>query len=71
MTEETKNKQEAIAGDEIDLIALAKTIWNGRRTIIKTLIIFTFLGLYIALFSKKEYTATTTMVPQINNSSSK
>jgi uncharacterized protein involved in exopolysaccharide biosynthesis len=57
--------------DEIDLIALAKTLWEGRRTIIKTVVIFAVLGLFIAIFSQKEYTATTTMVPQVNNPSSK
>ena len=57
--------------DEIDLIALAKTLWEGRKVIIKTIIIFTLFGLFVALFSQKEYTATTTLVPQINNPSSK
>ena len=71
MTEKEKNIDKVnSSSDEIDLIALAKTIWDGRRIIIKTLIIFTFLGLFVALFSKKEYTATTTMVPQVNNPSS-
>lgn len=65
------NKPQVVNEDEIDLIALAKTIWEGRKTIIKTLIIFTFLGLFVAIFSKKEYTASTTMVPQTNNASSK
>jgi len=55
--------------DEIDLIAIAQNIWKGRRTIIKTVIIFTFLGLSVALFSKKEYKASTIMVPQIDNTS--
>jgi uncharacterized protein involved in exopolysaccharide biosynthesis len=57
--------------DEIDLIALAKTLWDGRKTIIKIVIIFILFGLFVAIFSPKEYTATTTMVPQINNTSSK
>lgn len=49
--------------DEIDLIALAKTIWGGRKTIIKITLIFMGIGLFVALFSEKEYTASTTMVP--------
>ena len=57
--------------DEIDLIALAKTLWEGRRTVIKSVIIFAVLGLFVALFSKKEFTASTIMVPQIDNPSSK
>ena len=57
--------------DEIDLLALAKTIWNGRKIIIKFILIAGILGLLIAIFSPKEYTATTTIVPQTSSSSSK
>lgn len=57
--------------DEIDLIALAKTLWNGRKTVIRTTLIFMVLGLFIAIFSAKEYTASTTMVPQSADSGSK
>ncbi len=71
MSTEEKNSKKPAKEDEIDLIALAKTLWEGRRTVIKTIIIFIFLGLFIALFSPKEYTATTTMVPQINSPSAK
>lgn len=67
---ETKHTQQT-NDDEIDLIALAKTLWERRRTVIKTVIIFVFLGFFIAIFSPKEYTATTTMVPQINSPSAK
>ncbi|RUT80133.1 Wzz/FepE/Etk N-terminal domain-containing protein [Ancylomarina longa] len=57
--------------DEIDLIQLAKTLWEGRRSVIKTTLIFMALGLFIALFSAKEYTASTTMVPQAAEGGSK
>jgi len=57
--------------DEIDLIQLAKTLWAGRRTVIKTTLIFMVLGLFIALFSAKEYTASTTMMPQSAEGGSK
>ncbi len=49
--------------DEIDLIALAKTGWEGRKTVIKTVVVFMAIGLFIAIFSPKEFTASTTMVP--------
>ncbi len=39
----TKEKN-TVKEDEIDLISLAKILWEGRRTIIKTVIIFAFLG---------------------------
>lgn len=57
--------------DEIDLIALAKTIWEGRRTVIKTTIIFMLIGLFVAIFSEKEYTASCIMVPQSAEGGSK
>ena len=54
--------------DEIDLMALAKTIWNGRKTIFKAILIAGIIGVFIALVSPKEYTASTTMVPQTKSS---
>jgi LPS O-antigen subunit length determinant protein (WzzB/FepE family) len=60
-------QQQPIQEDEIDLIALAKTFWNGRRTIIKSIIICGIIGLTVALVSPKEYTASTTMVPQMSD----
>lgn len=55
--------------DEIDLLALAKTIWNKRKAIIFITLAFMILGLIVALFSPKEYTATSTFIPQTNESS--
>ena len=57
--------------DEIDLLELAKTFWNDRSTILKTMFIAGILGVAIALLSPKEYTATTTIVPQTSSSTSK
>ncbi|WP_299576297.1 Wzz/FepE/Etk N-terminal domain-containing protein [uncultured Sunxiuqinia sp.] len=58
----------AAEDDEIDLIALAKDLWEGRRTIIKYTLIGIALGLVFALLSPKEYTVQTTMVPQTGQS---
>jgi LPS O-antigen subunit length determinant protein (WzzB/FepE family) len=55
---------------EIDLIALLKTVWKDRIIVIKTIIIFSCLGLIIALFSQKEYSVSAIMVPQVENQSS-
>jgi len=71
MTKEKTIKPKAVDDDEIDLIALAKTIWDGRKFIIKTVLGFMIFGLILALFSQKEYTASSTMVPQISKSQSK
>lgn len=50
--------------DKIDFIQLAKTLWEGRKTVIKTILIFMAIGLIIAIFSPKEYTASSTFVSQ-------
>lgn len=52
------------SNDEIDLIEIAAKLWAKRRFIIKTTAIFAAIGLFIAIFTPNEYTATTTMVPQ-------
>ncbi len=61
--------QPPIEDDEIDLIALAKTLWYGRKTVIRSVIICAILGLIIAFISPKEYTASTVVVPQVGKSS--
>lgn len=68
--EKTKNNQQT-ADDEIDLIALAKTLWDKRKFIIKTVIVFMVIGVLVALLSTKEYTASSTMVPQLSENSSR
>lgn len=57
--------------DEIDLLELAKTLWNGRQTILKVMLLAGALGIVIALLSPNEYTSTTSMVPQTAQSGSK
>jgi LPS O-antigen subunit length determinant protein (WzzB/FepE family) len=71
MTEKhiTEQKTPLVADDEIDLLALFKTIWNGRKTIILSVISGAILGIAVALLSPKEYTATTVMVPQLGSDS--
>ena len=59
-----QNTNHPIEEDEIDLIALAKKLWEGRKTVIKITLIFMAIGLFIAIFSPKEYTASTTIIPQ-------
>ncbi|MDP2541097.1 capsule biosynthesis protein [Tenacibaculum discolor] len=62
-----ESKTKYSSNDEIDLLEIFKTIWEGRRTVVKFLIVFTVIGLFIAVFSAKEYTATTIVVPQTSN----
>jgi uncharacterized protein involved in exopolysaccharide biosynthesis len=62
MTQENKHLN-ATEDDSIDIIALLKQLWVARKTILKIILVFIFLGLFMAIFSKKEYTASTTFVP--------
>jgi len=55
--------------DEIDLIAIAKTIWGGRKTILIALLIGAIFGVFVAMFTPNEYTATSIMVPQTGGKS--
>ena len=70
MQQENPQQQIANTDDEIDLIALVKNLWDGRRTIIIFTLVGAALGLCIALLTPKEYTANTTMVPQSGQSGS-
>ncbi|MEI7423458.1 MAG: Wzz/FepE/Etk N-terminal domain-containing protein [Prolixibacteraceae bacterium] len=57
--------------DEIDLLALAKTLWNGRKIVFKSILICGVIGLIVALTSPNEFIATTIMVPSSSDASSK
>lgn len=54
--------------DEIDLMELLQKIWDKRKMIIKYSIIGFLLGIFVALTSKKEYTATTSLSIQTSQS---
>ncbi len=71
MSPENTKPTPPVADDEIDLIALAKTFWAGRGTVLKSILIFGILGFFIAIFAAKEFVATTIMVPSGNDASSK
>ena len=52
--------------DEIDLIAVLKTVFVARHFVIKTTILFAVLGVILAVVSPTKYTASTTFVPQLS-----
>jgi len=62
----TTNKDQE---DAIDIIALLKELWAARKTILKITLVFTFLGVFVAIFSKNEFTAATTFVPSTQGTS--
>ncbi len=73
MTEENKKSSQtnSVEEDEIDLIALAKNIWDGRKLIFKIVLLFALIGLAVAMLTPKEFTASTTLVPQTSQGTSK
>jgi hypothetical protein len=52
--------------DEIDIIALLKTLWIGKKLIVKTTILFFVIGCIASLLSPVIYTAQTTFIPQVS-----
>jgi len=57
--------------DEIDLLALAKTMWKGRRIILRAVVVCAVIGLAVAFLSPREYTSSTVVVPQVGKAGSK
>ena len=51
----------------IDIMAIIRSLWDGRKTIFICLGIFIALGLVAALTMKRVYTVKTVMVPQLNS----
>lgn len=49
---------------EIDLVELVKRLWQKRKFIIYVTLVFMLLGLMVALFSPKVFTASCLFVPQ-------
>ena len=52
--------------DEIDLIALLKTIFTARRFVLRTTTLFAVIGILVALVSPVSYTASSTFMPQLS-----
>lgn len=55
--------------DEIDLLELAKKIWNERMFIIKVVALGAVVGILAALLSPKEYKSTATLMPEYSTES--
>ncbi|MCH7398351.1 Wzz/FepE/Etk N-terminal domain-containing protein [Belliella sp. DSM 107340] len=66
MSQINSNSQATRGEDEIDLLDLFKTVWKQRGKVLLILLTFMFIGLFVAIFSGKEFTASSTFVPQIS-----
>lgn len=56
--------------EEIDLVEVIKKLWKNRKLIIKITAVFIVLGVFVALVSPTEYSASCTMVPQLGDKKS-
>ena len=73
MTKETSTQESdsirIIKNDEIDLIALAKVIWQGRKKIWISVLVFVVIGLLYAFLSPVTYRASAVVLPQTDTES--
>ena len=73
MTKETSTQESdsirIIKNDEIDLIALAKVIWQGRKKIWISVLVFIVIGLLYAFLSPVTYRASAVVLPQTDTKS--
>ncbi|MFL0104350.1 Wzz/FepE/Etk N-terminal domain-containing protein [Tenacibaculum maritimum] len=60
------NVSSSATESEIDLLELYKIIREGKKTVIRFIVCFGLIGLFIAIFQEKEFTASTTVVPQVS-----
>ena len=64
----TNQDQKHISQDDsIDVIALLATLWQSRKLIVKTILVFLTLGILISLLSPVKYSASTVFVPQLGS----
>jgi len=67
---ETRPYRDYPEEEEIDLVEIIQKLWKNRKLIIKVTACFMVLGVLVALFSPKVYTAGSTMVPQTGDKKS-
>ena len=67
MKDNQTNSYNNLEEDSIDIIALLKTVWNGKKIIIKTTAVFFIIGCIVAVLSPVVYTSQTTFVPQVSD----
>lgn len=58
----------SLSKEEVDLLALVKSVWNHRKTILIIISIFVFFGVFIALLTPNEFSASSIFVPQTSES---
>jgi uncharacterized protein involved in exopolysaccharide biosynthesis len=62
------DKNNAVINNEIDLLTIIRTIWRKRKQFSTIVFIFILVGLFFAFFLSKEFTASSTFIPQTGES---
>jgi len=70
MNENLNNAPQFEDEEGIDILALVKQLWDGRKTVILFTAVFIVLGFVAALTMKRTYSVSTVMVPQVGSSKS-
>lgn len=64
MENNTQSNQNQFREEEIDIMGMVKRLWEKKSFIIKTACVFAILGLFVAIFTPEEYTASCVVVPE-------
>lgn len=51
---------------EIDIIGCIQQVWNSKRLLFKYIVVFSVLGVIVALVNPKEYTSEVLLAPEMN-----
>ena len=71
MTPDSTKSPKQTQETEVDFINLARTFWDGRIIIGKLILFGILVGFFVAILIPNEFTASSTMVPQISDPKSK
>ena len=71
MSTENSKDQKTGQETEVDFINLARTFWDGRKVIGKLILLCIFIGFFVAILIPNQFTASSTMVPQVSDPKSK
>src|SRR5665648_957709 len=71
MTPDSTKSPKPTQETEVDFINLARTFWDGRIIIGKLILFGILVGFFVAILIPNEFTASSTMVPQISDPKSK
>jgi uncharacterized protein involved in exopolysaccharide biosynthesis len=68
-TQATNSYRKIKAMDILAIVSYLKLIWDDRRKVLRIASLFMFVGIFIALFTPKKYTASTVIVLQTSGGS--